>query len=506
MYPMMRCAIRCLAVVVLGWGLAACSSGNEPLQNAVEPQQRDAMAANANGTLPDDVHSTETALIPLVEGGATTLDQPSTPTLAQAPTQAAASLSGTVTDAVTGASLSQVYVVAMPAPGQPAIAHARTNEQGQYQLANVAEGSTIIALLPGYKRAQIIVQQGILNIPVQLQPFDAKALYLPAKTAAQGMETVNRYFDIVDRTDLNAMVLDLKSDEGDDIGTVYYQSQVPEVIAAGTTQGHMPLKDILAEAKRRNIYMIARVQIFAHDNALLAAHPDWYVQHNGQPWRDFAGMAWLDPYDERVWEYNTKLSVEAAQLGFDEIQFDYIRFPSDGNLEDAVFKGPHGPNYDDQMYQTIGRVCEQAHAAINNAGAFLGVDVFGYTTWEPQPGIGQNLQVMGQHVDYVYPMLYPSHFVPNTLGFSNPDAHPFEVIDYSLSLIPEQLQGEAQRAKVRPWLQDFTATWIPETITYGPSEVRAQIDATERHHADGTRGWALWSFTYNYTVDALRPQ
>jgi hypothetical protein len=83
----------------------------------------------------------------------------------------------------------------------------------------------------------------------------------------------------------------------------------------------MPLKDILAEAKRRNIYMIARAQRFAHNNALIAAHPDWCVQQNGQPWRDFAGMAWLDPYDEQVWEYNIKVSVEAAQLGFDEIQF-----------------------------------------------------------------------------------------------------------------------------------------------------------------------------------------
>jgi hypothetical protein len=142
------------------------------------------------------------------------------------------------------------------------------------------------------------------------------------------------------------------------------------------------------------------------------------------------------------------------------------------------------------MYQTIGRVCEQAQAAINNAGALLGVDVFGYAAWEPQPGIAQNLPIMGQRVAYVYPMLYPSHFVPNTLRFPNPDTHPFEVVDYSLSVIGNQLQGEAQRATVRPWLQDFTASWIPGTITYGSNEVRAQIDATERHHADGTCGWA----------------
>jgi hypothetical protein len=239
---------------------------------------------------------------------------------------------------------------------------------------------------------------------------------------------------------------------------------------------------------------------------LIAAHPDWYAQQNGQPWRDAAGMAWLDPYDERTWEYNIKLSVEAAQLGFEEIQFDYIRFPSDGDLQRAVFKGPYGPEADDLMYQTIGRVCERAQVARNNVGALLGVDVFSYTTWEPQPGIGQNLQIMGQHVDYMYSMLYPSHFVPHTLGFPNPDTHPFEVIDYSLSVLPDQLQGAAHRAKVRPWLQDFTAIWIPGTITYGPNEVRAQIDATEQNAAHGTRGWALWSFTYQYTVGAFKPQ
>lgn len=415
-------------------------------------------------------------------------------------------LTGTMVDAQTGAPLAQVHVVAMAGPGQPAVASTRTDAHGQYQLANVPQGSTIRALLPGYRRAQTTVQPGTFAIALKLEPFEAKALYLPARLAAQGMSTVNHYFDTIDRTELTAMVLDLKSDHGDDIGMVYYQSAVPDVVAAGTTQDRMPLQELLAEAKRRNIYMIARVQIFAHDNALLAAHPDWYVQHAGQPWRDFAGMAWLDPYDERVWDYNIKLAVEAAQLGFDEIQFDYIRFPSDGNLERAGFKGPYGPEHAEGMYQTIGRVCARAQQAINNAGAFLGVDVFGYTTWEPQPGIGQNLQIMGQHVDYVYPMVYPSHYVYNELGLGNPDEHPFEIVDASMTYVKDQLQGPASRARVRPWLQDFTATWIPGTIVYGPTEVRAQIDATERHRAEGTRGWALWSFTYQYTIEALNPR
>jgi hypothetical protein len=415
-------------------------------------------------------------------------------------------IAGTVVDAATGAPLPQVHLAVMAAPGQSAVVTARTNEQGQYQLADVPEGSTIVALLPGYRRAQTTVEQGSFTGELKLEPFEAKAVYMSAETAAKGMETVNQYFDLIDRTELSAVVLDIKSDNTEHVGIVSYQSQVPEVVAAGTTEDRMPIKEILAEAKRRNIYMIARVQIFSHDNALLAAHPDWYVQKNGQPWRDFAGNAWLDAFDERVWDYNIKLAVEAAQLGFDEIQFDYIRFPSDGNLQGTVFKGPYNTRNPQVLYETIGRFTERAHKAINDAGAFLGVDVFGYAAWQPQPVIGQNLQIMGKHVDYVYPMVYPSHYVYNELGLGNPDEHPFEIVDHTLKLIKHQLQGEGSRAKVRPWLQDFTATWIKGTITYGPAEVRAQIDATEQNRDNGTRGWAFWNKKNIYTVDAFKPQ
>jgi hypothetical protein len=415
-------------------------------------------------------------------------------------------IAGTVVDAATGTPLPQVHLAAIPAPGQSAVASVRTNEQGQYQLSNVPEGSTITALLPGYRRAQIMVQQGGLANQLKLEPFEAKAIYMSAETASKGMATVNQYFDLIDRTELSAVVLDIKSDNTEHVGIVSYKSQVPEVVAAGTTEDRMPIREILAEAKRRNIYMIARVQIFSHDNALLQAHPDWYVQKNGQPWRDFAGNAWLDAFDERVWDYNIKLAVEAAQLGFDEIQFDYIRFPSDGNLQGTVFKGPYTPRNSQVRYETIGRVCERAHKAINDAGAFLGVDVFGYAAWQPQPLIGQNVQVMGKHVDYVYPMSYPSHYIYNELGLGNPDEHPFEIVDQTMKLVKNQLQGEASRAKVRPWLQDFTATWLKGTITYGPAQVRAQIDATEQNRASGTRGWAFWNKKNVYTVDGFKPQ
>lgn len=415
-------------------------------------------------------------------------------------------IAGTVMNAQTKAPLADVQVLAMAPGANVATTSVRTDAAGKYRLPNAPEGSRVLALLPGYRRAETTVGHGALAGELRMEPFEAKALYMTAGLASYGMDTVKQYFDTIDHTELNAMILDLKSDSATDVGVVYYDTQVPQVRAAGTFGNNMPIKDILAEAKRRNIYMIARVQVMAHDNSLLKAHPDWYVQKNGQPWSASDGMYWLDAFDERVAEYNVALAQEAAQLGFDDIQFDYIRFPSDGNLEGAVFKGPYSKEDPTAMYAAINKVCERAHNAVNAAGAYFGIDVFGYAAWGPQPSIGQNLQVLGQNIDYVYPMVYPSHFAYNELGLGNPDAHPFEIVDRSMQLVKDQLQGAGSRAKVRPWLQDFTATWIPGTISYGPAQVRAQIDATEKNRDNGTRGWALWNAQCQFTVDALKPR
>jgi hypothetical protein len=418
-------------------------------------------------------------------------------------------ISGTVVDSRDGSPLARATVIATTTISGTDVAYTRTDEQGRYKLENVPEGAYIKALLPGFRRGETQVTQGGLSSEIKLEKFESKSLYLKANVASNGMETVNEYYDIIDQTELNSIVIDLKSDNLADVGFIYYQSQVPEVIEAETSADYMPIREMLAEAKKRNIYTIARVHIFAHDNALLEKHPDWYVQKDGKPWFADFGIAWLDTYDERVWDYNIKLGVEAAQLGFDEIQFDYTRFPSDGNLEGAVFKGPRDwRNNPDEMFDTLGRFLERAQRQINGAGAYLGVDVFGYVAWKPQANIGQNLHVMGKYVDYVYPMVYPSHFVFGELGFENPGAHPYEIVDFSMQKVKDQLDGEASRAKVRPWLQDFTLIWVPDQyiVRYGAKEVRAQIDAAEKNRANGVDGWALWDSDNDYTAEALKPQ
>ena len=412
-------------------------------------------------------------------------------------------IEGLVRDITSGTVLSDTTVIATETLTGTAIANVRTDDQGRYRLENTPPNVFITALHPGYQRAQIQSTPGEAPPDIELEPIAARAIYLKANNATN-RENVMAYLDIIDNTETNALVLDLKSDNIEDVGLIYYDSQVPLIQELGTSISKMDLPWILEEAKRRNIYMIARIHVFAHDNALLETRPNWYVQKDGQPYFADFGIAWLDTYNEEVWDYNIQLGVEAAQLGFDEIQFDYIRFPSDGDLTGTTLLGPRDwRNNPDDMYNTVGRFMERAHKAINEAGAFFSVDVFGYVAWEPQPNIGQNLQVMGQHADYVYPMVYPSHFLYDELGLGNPSLHPYEIVAHSMEMVKSQLVGKASRAKVRPWLQDFTLIWVPDhlIVQYGVKEVRAQIDASEDKN---TNGWALWDSDNDYTMGALK--
>src|SRR5205085_4766791 len=233
---------------------------------------------------------------------------------------------------------------------------------------------------------------------IKLEPFQAKALYMKTSVAAQGMDVVNEYFDLIDRTELNALVLDLKSDNLVDLGLIYYDSQVPIIKELGTSKPLMDVKAILAEAKRRNIYTIARVHIFAHDNLLAETKPEWAAHDtrgckrgenrpcNGPVFYADWDIAWLDPWNQQVWDYNIALATEAAQLGFDEVNFDYIRFPNDGATQYMTLSKPADwRNNPQAMYDNIGSFMDRAKRSINGSGAFFSADVFGYAAWAPQP-------------------------------------------------------------------------------------------------------------------------
>ena len=421
-------------------------------------------------------------------------------------------LKATLVDATTNKPIPNATILASPNVGSSDVAFTRidSSADGTFELDGLPEQGVIQVLAPGYKKAVIEIKAGSIEPTIKLEPFLAKALYVTAAVASRP-ELLNEYLDMIDRTELNAIVIDLKSDLRDDLGLVYYDSQVPLVKELGTSRPYMDLAAILAETKKRGIYTIARIHIFSHDNALADARPDWAAKDRktGEVFADYPGpnirYAWLDPWNENVWDYNIQLSVEAAQMGFDEINYDYIRFPSlefAADDKDRLQLSREGTP--EEKFQNIANVLERSQRAINGAGAFLSVDVFGYVAWQPMGLIGQSVASMAPHTDYICPMIYPSHFVPGELGFDNPAAHPYEIIAASMERGFKQIDG--QRAHLRPWLQEFTLVWVPkdQIVEYGPKEVRAQIQAVE--DSGQPSGWILYDSANDYNEDALKPE
>lgn len=411
-------------------------------------------------------------------------------------------------------------VIATETPTSTAVASVRfdNSRDGSFKLEGLPESGYLHVLAPGYRKSLLEITPGNIPARIELEPFQARALYVKTSTVAYMPERMQKFYDIIDNTELNALVIDLKSDNLADLGLIYYDSQVPIVRELGTSADLMDIRAILAETKKRNIYTIARIHIFAHDNLLAETKPEWAARNtqgcvpnenrkcNGDVFYADWDIAWLDPWNRNVWDYNIQLGVEAAQLGFDEVQFDYIRFPNDArDIEHMELSKPvDWENNPQPMYENIATFMEQAHEAINSAGAFFSVDIFGYAVWAPQANIGQNAALMSPHADYICPMVYPSHFWTNELGLENAAAHPYEIVAESLERGQQMIAGK--RAKMRPWLQDFTLIWVPDPliVRYGVNEVRAQIQAVEdRPYA---AGWALWDPDNEYTLEAFESQ
>ncbi len=310
-----------------------------------------------------------------------------------------------------------------------------------------------------------------------LEPFAVKAIYIPFHYLG-GRELMISYLDFVAETELNAIVVDVKGD----FGFIGWQSDVElvaEIEADEWRQPYwMPLDELVAEARKRNVYSIARLVIFK-DDPLARNKPEWAtVREDGSAWIDGEGLGWANPFKEEVWDYNIALAKEVAAFGFDELNLDYIRFPSDGDVG-AIVYGEE--NTLDTRTATIGEFMRRMRAELQPTGVFLSADVFGLTVWvEPESdmNIGQRVIDIAPHIDYLAPMIYPSTFIPGNLGYDDPAAEPYGVIFNS--------QNEAEtrvppHVKVRPWLQAY---W------YSVEEMQLQ-----RQGADdaGSVGWAWWN-------------
>ena len=286
---------------------------------------------------------------------------------------------------------------------------------------------------------------------------------------------------------LNTVELDVK-DENGKVGFLLPTQSLARKV--GAAQPYYKGSVVAAKAHAAGVYLIGRVVVF-EDPALTAERPDLAIQtSDGSVWRNYAGLGWANPYDRRVWDYNISVAAAAARAGFDEIQFDYVRFPSDGPIESAVFS----PKVAEPMGRTITRFVHYASSRLKPLGVRVSVDVFGLSATH-NLGIGQVPGKLAKYVDAVYPMVYPSHYRSGEFNLPNPSSTPGRTVALSLRDFRNALLG--RKAMLIPWLEDFSLT----SARRPPEEVRAQIKAARRYHA---KGFLLWNPEGVYTVEVLK--
>ncbi|HWV34298.1 MAG TPA: putative glycoside hydrolase [Thermomicrobiales bacterium] len=367
-----------------------------------------------------------------------------------------------------------------------------TGKDGIYELARdqIDASKPLTFVAPGYKDQQQPVPSGSEPLEIKLDYFSVKGIYF-STALSNTPEDIDRLINLINTTELNAIVIDVKEE------LVFYDSQVSFFRDAGTVQPSLDLPNFLQTLRDNNIYTIARQVVFK-DSLVAEARPDLAVKNEqtGEPWRDMNDVSWVNPTNEILWQANVDMAVELAQLGFDEIQYDYVRFPTDGDLSTMDF----GVEYNQANREAaIEGFLKLSHEALIPTGAKLSADVFGYTMLvDDDLGIGQNFASLVDYVDYLSPMVYPSHYGDSAIGYAPPNDYPYELISDSMVRARGMLGGNAR--PIRPWLQDFD---FPGMTPYGPKEVRAQIDAVEEN---GGSGWLLWDPNNVYTAEALNPE
>lgn len=328
----------------------------------------------------------------------------------------------------------------------------------------------------------------------QPEPAGVKAVYLSYYGVADA--TIRgRVLGLLDRTELNAVVIDVKGDRG----FIPYATSV-ELAGPAGARGPVRWSDFdatLARLKAGGVYTIARIVVFK-DDVLARYRPAWALldSRTGRPWVDREGLAWIDPFKEEAWTYTLQLAGEAAAKGFDEIQFDYLRFQSEGALGAIRYSAA---STQETRTRTIGRFLAAARQALGDRPR-LAIDVFGYTAFnDNDTNVGQRVEDLAMLVDVICPMAYPSAYHVGIPGYRNPVAHPYEVVAETVRRI--QARSRHSRVLVRPWLQDFR-DYAFDRRAFGPLEVGAQMRAA---HDAGAAGWMLWNPRNRYTVEALGP-
>jgi hypothetical protein len=355
---------------------------------------------------------------------------------------------------------------------------ARTDKDGVFHLDG--SGETLKVKAAGYKRQELPTSsQGDQQVEFSLEPFKVKALYLTVYGTA-----VSRIRDAalaaIEKNNMNALVIDVKGDGG----FIPFKVDLPlaEEIGAQKTILVKDMKAAVTALKEKNLYLIARIVVFK-DNFLATAKPELAVRTKGGGiFRDRERLRWTEPLKREVWDYNIAIAKIAAELGFDEIQFDYVRFPDNRGV---AFSKPVNENI---RTETITEFLQTAHKALAPYNVLVGADIFGYVCWNTNDtDIGQKIVPLVNAVDVVCPMLYPSGYTWGIPNYRNPVKHPYEIV--YLSLKRAQERTGVSPLKFRPWIQAFR-DYAFGGGNFEEDRMRIQIKASEDF---GSSGYMFWN-------------
>jgi hypothetical protein len=406
-------------------------------------------------------------------------------------------LLGVVFDGTTGQSIPRAFL----AHGDLA---ATTDANGTFELERRPTGPLHV-LAPGYRRAEVDASQERM-IVARLEPMTVRAVYLTYFGVGDRALRQN-ILSLAEKTEVNAVVIDVKGDRG----RLTYRSDVPlaEAIGANAEPTVPNIDELMAAFKQRGIYTIARIVVFKDD--VLArngsrAGLDVAIKHglSGQPWTDGEGIGWVDPLRPEVWEYNVDLAREAARKGFDEVQFDYARFPIETagafSASQARYSRPWVTERD--RVEAIGGFLRRAGEEVRMAGAFVGADIFGYVAWnDGDNGVGHDLEILAGAVDYLCPTIYPSSFragLPGLLNFPQVLQQPYTVAFESVRRARARTTDRG--AALRPWLQYFDDFSWQTGRAFRTAEIDAQRNGAV---AAGAAGWMMWDPSNRYVRGGL---
>jgi len=353
--------------------------------------------------------------------------------------------------------------------------------------SEMSDQSLLVSDAPDSEMEPSVVVKNSTHIKT---PEAVKAIYMSSWVASSASQR-KRLVDLIDQTELNSIVLDIK----DSTGKISFRTKDDLIESLGASENRIrDIEDFISELHEKNIYVIGRISVF-QDPYVVTKKPEWAIKKksDGSVWKDRKGLSFLDPSNKEVWDYTMRIARESHRVGFDEINFDYIRYPSDGDMKNINYNLSEGEKREDNLEEFFKYLAEQ----MQEVDVVTSADVFGLTTEVSNDmGIGQLWEKIVPHFDYISPMVYPSHYPSGYANLKNPAQYPGEVITKSLSaaIAKNKAMGEPIE-KIRPWLQDFNLG-----ATYDSEMVREQIDAS---YELGLSSWMLWDPKNIYTAAAL---